>query len=371
MVIVSIKNRKNLLLGTTLCLLCTASINEAVTMPTKEDVFLFKVLAPKMVSLIPDTVIAHDLPESVAQERKDKLRQFIIAGANLFDLALDIESGELKEALAEKLKKTRAEFQAANERLISKKTQLQTVAKELAAAPAQQRLEVTEQQIAVLLDMLEDLSNPLYSAAVLFQDLNTTLLSKLLKMLELMPMINRYLTVGDEKIMIKGELKPLLLSTFIQTKLKEMVIYTDNQRKIAPQVKTFMSELRGLYESCQKNLLEYKDKKQKQLKPELDTQGLPTLKEILPKQIQTLQEPNQTIQSAIPAAKEETPYDRERETESEVPYPVVSTKDSLSDTEILPQGALEPGVNKGFKQSMREALKKRAAALLEEESAEL
>lgn len=223
------------------------------TMPTKEEIHLFRVLAPKFVGLIPNAVIAHDKPEDVAQDRKEQLKQFIVAGAGLFDLALDIESGELTETLKKKLNDARAEFKLSNAKLVNKNIELKEISKRLESSIGTQRLDIKEQQISAMLDMLDVLTSPLYTASTVFRDLNEVLISKLLMMLEVLPVIKQYLIVGQGKATIS-------LSEFMRGKLGEMVTYTDTQRKIASNLKIYMNQLKNLHDTCQKDLAECNEK---------------------------------------------------------------------------------------------------------------
>lgn len=226
------------------------------SLPTREDVALFKAVTPKIVMSIPNSVLK--------QEPKEKLNQVIIAGSDVFDLALAIESGELTNEFKEKLNIIRTEFKAANARLIAESKKLIALKKEMANASLEEKAGLLEKQTMVMLDMFNNMTDPMLNVSVAFKDLNGMLVAKLLQVLELIPPITPYLTVGngDDKI---------ALSRFMSVKLQEMITYTESLKKIGLNLKATYNELRSDLMRCKNDLKKsYKTvAAQKQLLPNI------------------------------------------------------------------------------------------------------
>ena len=212
----------------------------SISLPTREDVMLFKAITPKIVTSIPDRVLKPDV--------KNKLKQVIIAGSDVFDLALAIESGELTTELKEKLNVIRAEFKVANAKLSAESKKIQVLKAQLQNAKTnEEKARLLEDQTLVMLDMFDNMSDPMLNVSVAFKELNTMLVAKLLQVLELIPPIAPYLTVGTGDSQIP-------LSTFMGVKLKEMIAYTEALKRIGKNLKLTFNELRTDMLRCKQDL---------------------------------------------------------------------------------------------------------------------
>lgn len=253
--------RPALILSLAYCLLLAPHVfGRPAGLPTREDVALFKAITPKIVMSIPNSVLK--------QEPKEKLNQVIIAGSDVFDLALAIESGELTNEFKEKLNKIRTEFKAANAALIAESKKIVALKNRMKSASLEEQTGILEEQVKVMLDMFNNMTDPMLNVSVAFKDLNGMLVTKLLQVLELIPPITPYLTVGQ------GADK-IALSRFMSVKLQEMITYTESLKKIGLNLKATYNELRADLIRCKNDLKKsYKAvAAQKQLLPNL---GQPT-----------------------------------------------------------------------------------------------
>lgn len=212
----------------------------SISLPTREDVMLFKAITPKIVTSIPDRVLQPNV--------KNKLNQVIIAGSDVFDLALAIESGELTTEFKEKLNVIRAEFKILNGKLAAESKKIQILKAQLQNAKKnEEKARLLEDQTLVMLDMFASMSEPMVNLSVAFKDINGMLVAKLLQVLELIPPIQPYLTVGS------GADK-IAFSTFMGVKLQEMIKYTQALQKIGVNLKLTFNELRADMMKCKKDL---------------------------------------------------------------------------------------------------------------------
>lgn len=213
----------------------------SVSLPTREQVALFKAIAPKMVKAIPD--------KALEPSHKDKLSQVIIAGSDVFDLALAIESGELTTEFKEKLNVIRNEFKVLNAKLVAEGKKLQELKTELKNASTEQKARLLQEQTALMLDMFNNMADPMLNVSMAFKDLNGMLVAKLLQVLELIPPIKPYLTVGSG-------IDQIMLSRFMSVKLQEMIMYTQQLKKIGANLKMTYNELQADLLKCKNNLLQ-------------------------------------------------------------------------------------------------------------------
>lgn len=216
------------------------TIGSSISLPTREDVMLFKAITPRIVTSIPDKVLKPNI--------KSKLNQVIIAGSDIFDLALAIESGELTTEFKDKLSVIRTEFKALNAKLAAESKKIQALKAQLQNAKTnEEKARLLEDQTLVMLDMFTNMSDPMFNVSVAFKDLNGMLIAKLLQVLELIPPIQPYLTVGS------GEEK-IALSKFMGVKLQEMIKYTEALKKIGLNLKLTFNELRADMIKCKLDL---------------------------------------------------------------------------------------------------------------------
>ncbi len=208
---------------------------------------VFKVMAPAMVKLVPDSlVIKRDEPESYAKLRKEQLIQIILAGVGLYELALALKSGQLSENFKEQLSEFRKKCKEANAQLAEKQSLLNATIKQLKTASSDTRADLKEKQIAIMLEMSELMAHPVYTISKLLEDLNQLVLAKLVKTVEAIPPVKPYM-------MINGAPNPVPLSLFIHDRLKEMVAYTDAQRMLSAHIKLALEQLQKDHALCQKH----------------------------------------------------------------------------------------------------------------------
>jgi len=219
------------------------------SLPQLSDVILFKIIASKLAQNIPDKVIKTVAPQSNPSEIRNALKQFIIAGADIFDLALQIKSGELTHEFREKLEIIRREFKQVNTKLVAESKKIQELKEMLKKASSEEKVRIIQDETATMLTMFENMAGPMHNVSVAFKDLNGMIVTQLLQVLELIPPIKPYLTINGENNKDK-----IMLSTFMGVKLQEMIKYTEALKKIGLNLKNTYKEMQEDILKCKIDL---------------------------------------------------------------------------------------------------------------------